>query len=550
MTIKEILASNNPTLLRGLFQFTLDEGDEAILLKFNLWARYFRPHHFESDDAPFHQDMNQGNLDVYRGRVLDAFVDAAFRGAAKDVKMKDFITFVILNDKNHFRRYFKILAEDGGNSTQSATDIYNALVDGRVMAVYPETFAKQGGKVKNAETMGEFVTTTGIKVAADSVGTSQRGDVQDASRPDFIWYNDFESRTTLRSAVKTKSIWDNMEEARTGMQKGGGCVYTCNYISEMGNVHKLIKEKLSSRKRIMITPIARKGDDGRWISNWERYSHDEIVAMQEQDDDFDGERLCKPSASKDIYFDRDTLDRMPVLAPVRSINEFKMFRAYDPSHRYASGHDVAGGVGLDSSTTVIIDFDVFPCQVVATYKNNMIKPDIFGDEIYGQVEYYGKCLVAPEKNNHGHATIGRLRQLDVDIATTERKKDSILMPDAKEYGWETNSSTKLTMLTHFRKAIADGHLQLNDPDLIEEAKVYTRNDMMDRPVDPRLVTNTTRHFDLLMAAMIAWQMRDRAYPKSAAPLTAAQRETQEALEFLKMQRAMNSGNSDNHSSMG
>ena len=55
--------------------------------------------------------------------------------------------------------------------------------------------------------------------------------------------------------------------------------------------------------------------------------------------------------------------------------------------------------------------------------------------------------------------------------------------------------------------IEDGHLELSDPDLIAEARSYTRDDLMEREVDPRL---TTRHFDLLMAAAIAWQMRNYA----------------------------------------
>jgi len=549
MEIKQILKSNDPKLLRALFSFTLADSDEKILLKFNLWARYFFPHHFESADAEIHDDINKNNLAAYRG-VIDAFVNIAFRGAGKDVKTKDFIAFVILNDTDHSRRFFKVIAEDGSNSTQAVTDIYNMLVAPRVLAVHPDTFAKAGDKVKLAETMHDFVTATGVKVTADTVGSSQRGAVQDVYRPDFIWFNDFENRITLRSAVKTRAIWDNMEEARTGLQKGGACVYTCNYISEMGNVHRIVTEKLSPRKRILIVPIAVKNSHGRWIPVWDRYTHEDVAQMEISDDDFEGERLCKPAAAKDIFFDRERLDRMPILTPVKEINSFKIYRQYNPSHRYASGHDVAGGVGLDSSTSVFIDFDIFPAQVAATYHDNLIKPDVFGDEIYRQVEYFGFCLIAPEKNNHGHATIARLRQLDkADICTTEKKQDSILMPTAKEYGWLTNAVTKLTMLTHFRKAVEDGLIELNDPVLIAEAKAFTRNDMMDKPIDPRLVANTTRHFDLLMAACIAWQMRDRAYPKSAAPLTATERETKEAMEWLAQQKDIHRGINDNYSSM-
>ena len=59
----------------------------------------------------------------------------------------------------------------------------------------------------------------------------------------MIWFDDFETRKTLRSAVETQAIWDNMEEARNGLSKDGGVIYTANYLSERGNVHRLIEKK-------------------------------------------------------------------------------------------------------------------------------------------------------------------------------------------------------------------------------------------------------------------------------------------------------------------
>ena len=66
------------------------------------------------------------------------------------------------------------------------------------------------------------------------------------------------------------------------------------------------------------------------------------------------------------------------------------------------------------------------------------------------------------------------------------------------------------MLFALAKAIEDGLLLLNDKALIDEAKSYTRNDLIDDERDPRL---TTRHFDLLIAVAIAWQTKDYAQVK-------------------------------------
>lgn len=500
MTISEILQSDDLALQKALFQFSKEDSNEAVLLKFNLWSRHFFPNYFESPDADFHEDINRGNLDAYRG-ALDAFVDIAFRGAGKDVKTKLFIAFCVVNDKDHLHKYFKVLSEDRTNAVQSVTDIYNMLVNPRVAKMYPETFEKT--HYKREETMSSFTTTTGIKVLADTIGTEQRGAIQDETRPDFIWFNDFESRKTLRSAVITKAIKDNMEEARTGLNKGGCSVYTCNYISEMGNVHTLVTEKLSPRKRILIIPILKDGEP-----NWERYTIDEINRMRVDDDDFEGERMCRPNASKDVYIDRELLDQMLPKEPIREIAGFKMFKEYNASHRYALGGDVAGGVGLDSSATVIIDFDTIPAQVVGTFHSNTILPEAFGDEMYSQANRFGGCLIAPENNKYDQAIL-KVKQLGGNLFKTGGKEIKIGYKPPTNYGWNTNSLTKSKMFSSLKRAVEDGLLLLNDKDLIQEAKSYTRNELIDSDPDPRL---TTRHFDLLTACCIAWMMKDHAVP--------------------------------------
>lgn len=505
--IKEILKNEIPKELLSLFNFSVGDSNEKILLKFNLWARYFFPNYFKSEDAPFHSEINLYNLQIYKGQ-LDIFVDIAFRGAGKDVKTQLFIVFAILNDVDNYRKYYKVLSDDGANSVQSVTDIYNMLVNPRITKLYPDTFEKT--VFKREERKDAFTTAKGIKVLADIVGSGQRGAKQEEARPDFIWFNDFETRKTLRSAVITRSIWDNMEEARTGLEVGGGCVYTCNYVSEMGNVHRLVTEKQSPRKKVLIVPIIKDG-----VPTWDRYTKENIEEMKRTDEDFEGERMCQPSSARDIYFDREMLEKMPVLNPIKDIAGFKIYKEYNPSHAYAGGHDVAGGVGLDSSASVFIDFSTFPAQVVGTYASNEILPEAFGDEIVAEANRFGGCLVAIENNKYDQ-TILKAKQLGANLYTTQQKIIKLGYTPPSTYGWNTNSLTKSQMLSSLRGAIEDGLIQLNDPDLIQEAKSFTRNELIDNAPDVRL---TTRHFDLLIACAIAWQMKDRTKPKKKLVMT-------------------------------
>lgn len=482
---------------KALFLFNRQNSKQEVLFKFNLWARYFFPKYFTSKDATFHTDIDLGNLDAYWGNIT-AFVDIAFRGAAKTARTKLFIAFAISNDTDKFRKYIRVNSAEGDNSTQIVTDIYNMLINEKEL--YPEIFEKT--TEKREERMSSFTTATGIKVKAGTVGTDQRGAIQEEARPDLEWDEDFENRTTLRSAKKTKAIWENMEESRTGLAVGGATIYTCNYISEMGNVHTLVTKE-STGKRVLIVPIMKDG-----VSTWaERYSAGAIEQMKQDDDDFWGERMCKPSASKDVLFDRESLEKQIPKEPIRISAGFKIYKEFDPSHRTGSGHDVAGGVGLDSSTSVFMDFDTIPAQVTATFANNTIKPEIFGDEIKRESDIFGGSIAGIEKNNHGHATIARARQLGVNLYKTEGKDTKIGNSNPTEYGWHTNALSKPKMLFAFAKAVEDGLIELNDPALIAECKGYTRNDLIDDEKDPRL---TTRHFDLLIAACIAWQMKDYA----------------------------------------
>lgn len=501
--IQAILQTKERSKILPLFQFNVYETEEMILFKYALWVRYFFPKYFLEDDAEFHKSIDKYNLAVYRGE-LKSFTDIAFRGGAKTTRTKLFLAFCIANDTEHFRRYMKVLTKDLTNSKQIVTDIYNIFVDQNVRSFYPEIFAKT--EAKREETMAAFTTSTGVKMLGDTVGTDQRGQLQEDSRPDIIFFDDFETRKTLRSAVETKAIWDNMEEARTGLAKNGGCIYNCNYISERGNVHKLV-QKVDRVNKVLIVPIKVNGKP-----SWKIYTMDQIDQIEKDAEDFEGEYMCKPSASLDVLFDRETLDKMAGEDPLRTIADFKMFKSYDASHRYALAADVAGGVGLDSSASVLIDFSTVPCRVVGTYKSNSIKPDTFGYELIRQGEKFGECLIAPEKNNHGAATIAILKQGYDNIYFTQvkdAKVESQVTQEqrTKEYGWHTNAASKPKMFFALKKAVEDGLLLLSDPDLIAEAKSYSRDDLMDKEIDPRL---TTRHFDLLTACAIAWQMKDYA----------------------------------------
>ena len=432
--VLKILEKGTLKQKKALFLFDRKTDREMIRTKFLYWSKWFLPSYFREKtgeyvkDAPFHKRMDEENINVYVGR-RPSFLNIASRDFAKTTRTKLFIAFVVANDEFHFRKYFKVLSKDGSNSKQSVTDIYNMLISPRVRELYPEIFQKTDAK--REETMASFTTTTGVKVTSDSILPDQRGQIQDDSRPDFLWFDDIETRTTLMSAVITNRIWLNIDEAVTGLAKGGGTIYMANYVSERGNVHKLVK-KIQNQ---LIVPIAERVN-GKWIPNWDRFTPEDVDRIEKDVEDFEGDYLCKPSASKDVYFDRESVDKQVEAKPIDNIAGLKIFKKYDPSHRIGSGHDVGGGVGLDHSTSVFIDFDCYPAQVMATYKNNEIKPDAFAYEIARQCKRFGENYCAPERNYGSTLDILKGIYPNDKIHKTDRTGGKIVFQVPTEYGWD------------------------------------------------------------------------------------------------------------------
>jgi hypothetical protein len=502
MTISEILEKGTKEERKALFEFNDATLNAEIITKFNVWARYYFPKYFKVKQAACHEEMDEAHVAIYRGQKKD-FINLAFRGASKTTRMKLFLAFCICCDTDASKRYIKMLSHDDANAKRFVTDIYNMLIT--VKYDYPTIFAKT--ETKREETMGSFTTSTGVKVVASTVGKAQRGDVQEDIRPDLIIFDDFETRVTLRSAVTSQMIWANMEEAKNGLAPNGACVYLGNYISELGNVHRLVERASDRFCIVMTTPIVDEAGNLAWE---ERYDHEAVAYYEETVDDYEGEYLCKPSAAKDIYFPREELEAMTPRKPIKTIGSLKMFFKYNPSQRYGSGHDVAGGVGIDSSTSVFINFDTIPARVVATFADNEIEPEAFGDECYNEGLHFGLPIQAIENNKFDQAVL-KAKQLGSQLYKhkTGKSTKTGIKTVATAYGWNTNGLTKSKMLSNLRTAIESGHIDLVDEDLIREAKSYSRNDLIDNDPDVRM---TTRHFDLLIACAIAWQMKDEATP--------------------------------------
>lgn len=253
--------------------------------------------------------------------------------------------------------------------------------------------------------------------------------------------------------------------------------------------------------------------------NWYFIERQTQKAKMKQEYPTTPEEAFEVSGNK--LFDTEIVKAIKVKDP-EIVGDWQYFEKYNPRHVYAIGADVAEGVGQDSSTAVIMDFSTEKPTVVATFQSNMIAPDTFGYELEKASKAYGFALIAPERNNHGFTTIVKLRELEANVYKQEESVEEVkgtvggkpIINKRKlvKYGWHTNGATKPKMFYDFNEAIEEGWVEIQSQLLKDEIRTYDKVDLSQIHFDE----NQTKHWDLLIAACICWQMKTKVVTQRAS----------------------------------
>lgn len=219
-------------------------------------------------------------------------------------------------------------------------------------------------------------------------------------------------------------------------------------------------------------------------------------------------------------FSPEVIDAMridQVRDPISTDGDFRIYAKYVKSHRYGLGADVSMGIKRDHSTIVVIDFTTG--EVVLTYKSNTIDPVNFAHEIKKAGSWYGVCIAAPEANNVGITVCVQLNAVYPNVFTQVREGVTEVVPSNK-LGWLSTSLSKPKMLYELSDAFDEGALRCPDEGILLEAKKFDKEDAL----EVKTTDKTTRHFDLLTACAIAWQMRIYSSKGLQDEATVAERE--------------------------
>jgi hypothetical protein len=131
----------------------------------------------------------------------------------------------------------------------------------------------------------------------------------------------------------------------------------------------------------------------------------------------------------------------------------------DKSKAYAIGADVAEGLeDGDDSTVQVVNKDYQQC---ARYIGK-IDPDTFGRFLVGMAKFFNTAILAPEINNHGHATLAAIKNAKYYKVFKREVQEELGKDIQDKVGWQTNTKTKTKMADDLNEVHRDNSLEIND----------------------------------------------------------------------------------------
>ncbi len=495
---------------------------------FEYFCYYYYSDYFVYESPEFHWDFFADCEKLVSGELREALW-IAFRESAKTTIAKMFVVWCIAYKK---KKYIAWDSYDGTNAESALFDIIFALqTNKKILADFGRLY-KKSKKHQTKEEQEEdapemkrgsvFITTNKIKVECFTTQYSARGRVSGKNRPDLFVFDDIENNITKESLALTGKIIRHVDEVNSGLQNTGSLLFLGNYITEEGVIaHVRSRMEGKNGKIVRDIKIVENGQP-TWpdkyvmtkrealIANMDIPRDEHKISIEQKREDlgdtvFNTEMMNDPGKSGDYYFNREKVRRALENArdPLKDIAGFKTYAVYDARHRYGLGADTAEGIGADSSTSVVMDFTQRPAEVVATYASNEIPPSTFAWELVRHAQAFGACFMIPEINNTGYATLAELinkgyynmYQREVKNKTTDKVQ--------KEYGWRTTSGVKHDVYSQFKTAFEDGEILIFDRMLLTEMYHYTKQAIRLMKKEEGM----THHYDLLSAAVLAWEAR-------------------------------------------
>lgn len=182
---------------------------------------------------------------------------------------------------------------------------------------------------------------------------------------------------------------------------------------------------------------------------------------------------CSFIGSSNTLIDSSVLAQIPITVPIQSIHNMNYFETPKQDHTYVMVVDVSRGRGKDYSAFSVIDITQLPYVVVATFKDNEIKPTIEFPMLIDKIgRYFNTAIVAIENNDLGES-VGNALWYDFEYDNMIWSKDEEITSKGV-IGYKTTRKLKQIGTSNLKSLIEGNQLVLNDKRIIDELEVFVR----------------------------------------------------------------------------
>ena len=240
----------------------------------------------------------------------------------------------------------------------------------------------------------------------------------------------------------------------------------------------------------------------------------EATIRNTSQEQFQQEFECDFLGSVDTLISAHKIKNTPYITALESRNGLQMFERPKKDGLYVCTVDVARGTGRDYSAFTIIDVGQVPYRVVATYKNNEVKPYVFPNIIEQACKGYNEAHVLVEVNDLGQqisdALHYELEYPNVLMTTQKGRAGQIL--GAMFSGRGTSLGIRMTKqikkvgCANFKTLIEGDKLIINDFNIIEEMSTFSRK-------GSSWQADEGQHDDLVMCLIIFGWLSNQPYFK-------------------------------------
>lgn len=196
--------------------------------------------------------------------------------------------------------------------------------------------------------------------------------------------------------------------------------------------------------------------------------------------DFDQEFNTEFLGSSETLISGSKLSNVVTYTPIRRINNLDVYEEPKAAHVYVTLVDTAQGVEKDYSAFVIIDITKAPYPVVAKYRDNEIKPELYSDVVKKVALQYNQSFLLCEVNEIGREVAKDLiddEYPNMLLCSTKSRSGQFVGQNFSgkyELGVKMQKNTKKVGCLKLKTLIEENILTINDYDIFSELTTFVQ----------------------------------------------------------------------------